>query len=147
LTNLNIECTTLMPCRVSKARIHLKGDERILGDSAFVKGVLAEQEEQFERRYRLQARGYDIKRLVGKVAAIFDIEPDLIFKPGNQPLRVKTRSLVCYWAVRELEMSGTSVGNLLSLGPAGSEPGSCERRKIGSGFEIDFGRIKKGIYS
>ena len=101
---------------MSKARIHLKGDERILGDSDFVKGVLEEQKEQFERRYWLQSHGYDIKRVVGKVAAIFDIEPELIFKPGNQSLRVKARSLVCYWAVRELGMSGTSVGNLLSLG-------------------------------
>jgi REP-associated tyrosine transposase len=54
--------------------------------------------------------------VVGKVAAIFDIEPELIFRPGNQPLRVKARSLVCYWAVRELAMSGISVGGRLSLG-------------------------------
>jgi hypothetical protein len=31
---------------MSKARIHLKGDERILRDSDFVKEVLAEQKEE-----------------------------------------------------------------------------------------------------
>ncbi len=36
---------------MSKSRIRLKGDERILGDSDFVKEVLAEEKEQFERRY------------------------------------------------------------------------------------------------
>ena len=101
---------------MSKARIHLKGDERILGDSDFVKEVLAEHKEQFERRYWLKAQGYDIDRVVQKVAEVFEIEPEQIWKPGNQPLRVKARSLVCYWAVRELGMSGTSVGKLLGLG-------------------------------
>ena len=101
---------------MSKARIHLKGDERILGESDFVKEVLAQQKEQFERRYWLKAQGYDIDRVVKKVAEVFDIEPEQICKPGNQPLRVKARSLVCYWAVRELGLSGTSVGKLLGLG-------------------------------
>jgi hypothetical protein len=81
---------------MSKARIHLKGDERILGESDFVKKVLSEQKEQFERRYRLKAQGYDINRLVQKVAEVYEIEPEEIWKPGNQPLRVKARSLVCY---------------------------------------------------
>jgi hypothetical protein len=101
---------------MSKARIHLKGDERILGDSDFVEEVLAEQKEQFERRYWLKAQGYDIDQVVQKVAEVFDIEPGEIWKPGNQPLRVKARGLVCYWSVRELGMSGTSVGKLLGLG-------------------------------
>ena len=101
---------------MSKARMHLKGDERILGDSDFVKEVLAEHKEQFERRYWLKAQGYDIDRVVEKVAEVFEIEPEEIWKPGNQPLRVKARSLVCYWAVRELGMSGTSVGKLLGIG-------------------------------
>ena len=99
-----------------KARVHLKGDERILGDSDFVKEVLAAHKEQFERRYWLKAQGYDIDRVVKKVAAVFEIELEEIWKPGNQPLRVKARSLVCYWAVRELGMSGTAVGKLLGLG-------------------------------
>ena len=101
---------------MSKARIHLKGDERILGESDFVKEVLSEQKGQFERRYRLKAQGYDIDRVVEKVAEVFKIEPEKIWQPGNQPLRVKARSLVCYWAVRELGMSGTSVGKLLGIG-------------------------------
>ncbi len=98
---------------MSKARIHLKGDERLLGDSDFVKEIISEQKEQFERRYWLKAQGYDIDRVVEKVAEVFEIEAEKIWKPGNQPLRVRARSLVCYWAVRELGMSGTSVGKLL----------------------------------
>jgi len=101
---------------MSKARIHLKGDERILGDSDFVKEVLAEQKQQLERRYWLKAQGYDLDRVVEKVAEVFEMELGEVRKPGNQPLRVKARSLVCYWAVRELGMNGTSVGKLLGIG-------------------------------
>jgi len=101
---------------LSKARAHLKGDERILGESDFVEEVLAEQKEQFEQRYWLEAEGYDIERVVARVATLLMIEPAEIWKPGNQPLRVKARSLTCYWAVRKLGMSGTSVGKLLGVG-------------------------------
>ena len=100
---------------LSRARIHLKGDERILGESDFVTKVLADQKERFERRYWLEAQGYDLDRVVGKVAEIFDVEPETIWRPGNQPLRVKVRSLVCYWSVRELGLSGASVGKVLGL--------------------------------
>ena len=40
----------------SMQRVHLKVDERILGDSDFVKTVLEEARENMERRYRLQAQ-------------------------------------------------------------------------------------------
>jgi hypothetical protein len=49
---------------MSKARIHLIGDERILGESDFVKKVLSGQEEKFNRRYWLRAKGYDIEKVV-----------------------------------------------------------------------------------
>jgi len=101
---------------MSKARVHLKGDERILGDSDFVGEVLARQKERFERRYGLKAQGYDIDRVVQRVADVFELQPAEIVRAGNQPQRVRARSLVCYWAVRELGMSGTSVGKLLGLG-------------------------------
>jgi hypothetical protein len=100
---------------MSKARIHLKGDERILGESDFVEEVLAEQKEQFERRYYLKAQGYDIDRVVEKVSEILDMDREQILRRGNQPLRVKAKSLVCYWAVRELGLSGTDVGKLVQL--------------------------------
>ena len=38
-----------------------------------------------------------------------------ICKPGNQPLKVRARSIVCFWAVKDLRMSGTNVGKFLKL--------------------------------
>jgi REP element-mobilizing transposase RayT len=100
---------------LGQAQVHFKGDERILGDSDFVGEVLAKHQEQLERRYWLQSQGYNMDRVVKRVAEVFNIEPIEICKPGNQPLRVRARSLVCFWAVRELGVSGTNVGKFLNL--------------------------------
>jgi REP element-mobilizing transposase RayT len=100
---------------MSQAQVHIKGDERVLGDSDFVEEVLAKQQEQLERRYWLRSQGYDMDRVVKKAAEVFDIEPKEICKPGNQPLRVRARSVVCFWAVKELRISGTNVGKFLKL--------------------------------
>jgi REP element-mobilizing transposase RayT len=125
---------------LSKARIHQKGDERILGDGDFVTGVLAAQKEQFERRYWLQSQGYDVGRVVAKVARIFEIAPELIFKPSNQPLRAKARSLVCYWAVRELGVSGTKVGRLLSLSQSAVSRSVARGEKLAKGLNLSMAR-------
>jgi hypothetical protein len=43
-----------------------------------------------------------LEKLAERVAQIYSIEPDQIFRPGKQPTKVKARSLFSYWAVREL---------------------------------------------
>jgi REP element-mobilizing transposase RayT len=95
--------------------VHLKGDERILGDSDFVRCVLKEAQEDLSRRYRLKADGFDFKKVVGRVSELLNIESYEILSTGNQPWRVKARSLVCYWAVKELGLAGTEVAKKLGL--------------------------------
>jgi len=96
-------------------RVHVKGDERILGDSNFVDSVLNEAKEKMERRYRLKALGYDFKRVVERAAEVFDMPADEILSPGKQPARVRARSVAAYWAVRELGLEGTEIGRRLGL--------------------------------
>lgn len=99
----------------SRQQVHLKGDERILGDSEFVKSVLKAANESMERRYQLQAQGFDFEKVVNRVGELFDIDAQQILLSGKQPLRVKARSLVCYWAVKELGMAATEVAKILHL--------------------------------
>ena len=47
--------TTLLTTIMWWMRMHLKGDERILGDSEFVESVLEAASEKMERGYRLRA--------------------------------------------------------------------------------------------
>ena len=98
-----------------RMNIHFKSDERILGDSDFVEKVLGDATEKMERRYRLEAMGYDFDTIVEIVSGIFKIEVMQILSPGKHPKRVMARSVLAYWSVRELGISGTKVGRRLSL--------------------------------
>jgi REP element-mobilizing transposase RayT len=98
-----------------RANIHFKSDERILGDSDFVENVLRAADESFERKYQLKSQGLDIDKLVDRVAEIFSIKPGEIFQPGKQPIRVKARSLLCYWAVRELGFTMVELASKLNI--------------------------------
>ncbi|MBW1816745.1 MAG: hypothetical protein JRJ60_06245 [Deltaproteobacteria bacterium] len=70
---------------------------------------------QFERRYRLKTRGYDFERAVDRTAKLFEMKPERILDPSKKPDRVRARSLVFYWAVRELGLPGTAVRQQLGL--------------------------------
>ena len=96
-------------------QIHLKGDERILGDSDFVLQVLNEQKEQMERRFRLRACGYDFDKVVERVAILFGLSRQEILGPSRQRLRVTARSILCYWAIRELGMKGAEISRMLKI--------------------------------
>jgi hypothetical protein len=49
------------------------------------------------------------------VAEIFSIKPEEIFQPGKQPVKVKARSLLCYWAVRQLGFTMTDLALNLNI--------------------------------
>jgi len=119
-----------------RANIHFKSDERILGDSDFVEGVLKTADESLERKYLLKSQGYDIDKLADRVAENFPIKPDQIFQPGKQPVKVKARSLLCYWAVRELGITMVELASRLNISqPAVSV---CVRRGERMASENDY---------
>ncbi len=98
-----------------QAKIHFKSDKRILGDSDFVDKVLKTADEAPERKYQLKTQGYDLNALAGRVAESYSIKPEEIFQPGKQPVRVKARSLFCYWAVHELGFTMTELAQKLKI--------------------------------
>jgi REP element-mobilizing transposase RayT len=98
-----------------KGGMRVKGDERILGDSDFVLSVLSKCKEQYERKYRIAAKGIDFEMLIGHVAEMFDLSPEEMLAPGRYPTRVKARSLLFYWAVRELGMTATQLAKATGM--------------------------------
>jgi len=126
-----------------KGSIHLKGDERILGDSDFVQSVLEAEDEKMQRRYRLKAQGYDLDKLIRRVAELCDIEPRDLMAPGKQPQRVRARSLLCYWAVKELGISGTTVAKKIGI----TQPAASKAVQRGEKLALDnnFRLVKEGI--
>ena len=69
--------------RLKSGGERVKSDERILGDSSFVLEVLKDAEERLQRGYELKSRGYDIKRLAGRIADIFGVAAKDILKAGK----------------------------------------------------------------
>jgi putative transposase len=80
----------------------IKSDQRILGESDFVRDVLSESEEGFSRKYKLKSLGYNFEKVVERVCELFQVEKDYITARGRQKDRVRARDLVCYWTVGEL---------------------------------------------
>jgi len=102
-----------------RANLFQKSDERILGNGDFVEQVIANAEEQMKERYDLIAKGYDIDKIASKVSEIIKIDPTDILTPGKEPMRVKARSLLCYWAVSELGVSLSDLSRRCNLSLSG----------------------------
>jgi putative transposase len=96
-------------------RGRFKGDERILGESEFVGQVLKASGEGMERRYGWRAKGIDLDRIIGRVGEIFGIKREEMKGGGKDKKEVAARSVVSYWAVRELGVSVTEVARRLGV--------------------------------
>ncbi|MFH2033094.1 MAG: transposase, partial [Candidatus Margulisiibacteriota bacterium] len=96
----------------------IKSDQRILGESDFVSGVLSESEEQFSRKYKLKSLGYDFEKVVERVSILFQVEKDYITGRGRQKDRVRARNLLFYWTVAELGMPMVDLARKFDITPS-----------------------------
>ena len=122
---------------VLKGGVHIMSDERILGDSDFVDAVISQSDEQYERRHRLRRQGYDLDRVAQRVSEVLRMKPEEVYSRGRQKRKVKARSLMCYWASRDLGISHTDLARRLEMSIAGV------------GFSVERGAsiAKEGDYS
>jgi putative transposase len=102
-----------------KGGVHVMSDERILGDSDFVDSILLQSQEHYERKHKLRRQGYDLVRIAERVSEVLGIERDEVFSKGRQSRKVKARSLLCFWAARELGISHTALAKTLDMSIAG----------------------------
>ena len=104
---------------IKKSRLdktsRIKSDERILGDSEFVMQVLDEAEERYSRKYRVKALGYDLNKAEQKVLGLFGISRKELYSGSRKKPISRARSVFCYWCVRELGESMTSIAKRLGL--------------------------------
>jgi REP element-mobilizing transposase RayT len=113
-----------------KAGIRYKCDERILGDSDFVERVLQAADDRLERRYALEAQGYDFGTVVERVTKVLDMEARDVLGRGKDPQTVKARSLLCYWANRELGMTTVELSHRLRVCQSAVSRASLRGEKI-----------------
>ena len=100
------------------AKIWQKSDERILGDGDFVAKVLSSNQEQLARKYSLHVRGIDLDKVVDRVCDLLNLEQTDIWTAGKERYRVQARSLLCFWASRELKINQAELSRKFKLSPA-----------------------------
>jgi REP element-mobilizing transposase RayT len=100
---------------LKKGGMFQKSDERILGDGDFVERVLRSAEETMEKRYALRSRGFDLEKAASRAAELVGLKEADIWAKGKHPRSVQARSLLCYWAVRELGETMSSIAGRLGI--------------------------------
>ena len=91
-----------------------------------------------EQRYALKAKRYDFRAVVSRVSEIMDIAPDAVLSRSRSPQTVKPRSLLCYWANRELGMTTVELSKQLRISqPTASKASQRgERIVMENGFKL-----------
>ena len=100
---------------LKKEKVHVKSDERVLGDGDFVEKILSRSRERYERQYALKASGIDLDNVAARVAELLGMDIEQVWAPGKFRPQVLARSLLCYWAVRELGESMTAMARRLGI--------------------------------
>jgi len=98
-----------------EGKIYQKNDERILGDGDFVVRVLDSAQEEMEKRYAHLSAGLNLEGVASRVSAILGVKPEEVWAEGKSRRIVEARSLLCYWAVRELGMPMSSLSRRLGI--------------------------------
>jgi putative transposase len=68
-----------------------------------------------EKRYRLRTGGFDLERVASRVSEVLGVKPEAVWAKGKYRRIVEARSLLCYWSVRELGVSMSSLSRKLGI--------------------------------
>jgi chromosomal replication initiation ATPase DnaA len=68
-----------------------------------------------ENSYRLKSEGFALDDVVKRVAHVMSLPLEIVWEKSRRPQAVQARSLLCYWATRELGKSMTETANRLGL--------------------------------
>ncbi len=68
-----------------------------------------------DRQYALQAKGVNLERVAERVAELFNIPSSELWLSGKHRQRVRAKSLLCYWANRELGISMAKLSRRMNV--------------------------------
>jgi putative transposase len=86
--------------------------------------------EQMERKTQLISKGYNLEMIADRVSSVMELEASEIWKSGKSRRRVAARSLLCFWAVREVGISMTELSRRLELSLSGVSQSVTRGEKI-----------------
>jgi putative transposase len=100
---------------MKRKKDYWRGDERILGDNSFVSRILNEAEERIDRKDRLIQEGWDLAKIAKKACETLNVELESITKRSKSNSLSEARALICYWACRDLGISGKDAARFLAI--------------------------------
>jgi len=68
-----------------------------------------------EKRYALRSGGLDLDGVASRVSEVLGLKPEDVWAAGKYRRVVEARSLLCYWAVRELGVPMSSLARKLGI--------------------------------
>ena len=86
---------------------------------SYFSGIIIKLRPPEPRKYHLRAHGFNLDRIVSRVSTLIGVDQRQIWEPGKERTRVKARSLLCYWAVRDLGIAMTELSRRLGLSLSG----------------------------
>ena len=96
-------------------KVYQRNDERILGDGDFVSRILSLADDKMKKEYELRSLGMDLNAVASRVSEVLNIKIKDVWAKGRYKKTVEARSLLCYWAVRELGISMSSLSKKLGI--------------------------------
>lgn len=64
---------------------------------------------------RLRSAGFDLEKVAFRVSEVLGVRPEDVWAEGKYRWRVEARSLLCYWAVRGMGVSLSSLSRKLGI--------------------------------
>ena len=115
-----------------------RSDERILGDSDFVSEILKKTQESLTKRQKLKSQGLDVDKIAQHAAGLMGVAVEDIWASGRQQPIVNARSLLCYWAVRELGASMSSLSLRIGISIPAISKSVARGKRIAQDNELNL---------
>jgi len=80
-----------------------------------VEKVLSSSNETMERKYDLESRGFTLDKTAIRVVEVLGMKLEDVWAAGRYRHIVEARSLLRYWAVRELGITMSSIARKLNI--------------------------------
>lgn len=106
------------------------GDERILGDTAFVEACLKTDDLALSPKTYWKDKGWDLTKLVQRVCKYTDIDVCDLKKKGRDNNISLSKNLVCYWGTQILGIPAIEIAVYLNM----SQPAVSKAKSRGADY-------------
>ena len=99
----------------NRHREYQRGDERILGEDAFVTLALQRMQEEINRKENLRRAGMTLDALAIKACDLMGIKPEDLKRKGRLNRVSSAKALIAYWGQKEMGFSGAEIARYLGM--------------------------------